>query len=447
MITTKYRIYPNKNQTEKLEFALDIYRQAYNIMLGELREQAIIDRNMIQAVLPDLKICEPRFREVYSKALQYECYKLFSNLSALSALKKQGRKVGRLKFKGKKLFDTMTYNQSGFDLEHIFGKNGRLKLSKIGDVKVKLHRLPEGNVKQVTIKRINDKWFAFVIADGKTRLEHGDKTLGIDLGINHYVKELDRKLHHSGCSSSLSTRKLPQKQFSVPRNPLKDFSCIQKTSASSNCGFQAAVAHRFFDLVDSEGNKVEHPRNYEKTLPQLKIAHRKLSRKKKGSHNRLKAKKGLNKMYGKMNNQRNDFLHKTSTDLIRRSKIIVVEDLNVKGMMEQKYFNAKNVADSSWNKFIQMLEYKSENSGVQLIKVNPKNTTKTCSNCSHVQKMPLWVRTYKCENCLFEMCRDENSAINIKNLGLGQPYVEIISDSSSEEQLSMKQEAITSAQC
>ena len=207
------------------------------------------------------------------------------------------------------------------------------------------------------------------------------------------------------------------------------------------------MAHRFFDLVDSEGNKVEHPRNYEKTLPQLKIAHRKLSRKKKGSHNRLKAKKGLNKMYGKMNNQRNDFLHKTSTDLIRRSKIIVVEDLNVKGMMEQKYFNAKNVADSSWNKFIQMLEYKSENSGVQLIKVNPKNTTKTCSNCSHVQKMPLWVRTYKCENCLFEMCRDENSAINIKNLGLGQPYVEIISDSSSEEQLSMKQEAITSTQC
>lgn len=62
----------------------------------------------------------------------------------------------------------------------------------------------------------------------------------------------------------------------------------------------------------------------------------------------------------------------------------------------------------------------------------------------HVQKMPLWVRTYKCENCLFEMCRDENSAKNIKNLGLGQSYVEIMSDSSSGEQLSVKQEAITS---
>ena len=205
MITYKYRLYPNKQQTEKLDFALDICRQAYNTMLGELRDQAVIDRNMIQAILPDLKICEPRFREVYSKTLQYECYRLFSNLSALRVLKSKGRKVGALKFQGKKFFTTINYNQSGFSLEHIFKKNGRLKLSKIGDIKVKLHRLPDGNIKQITIKKENDIWFAFVISDGKIRLEHGNKVLGIDLGINHY-------------------------------------------------------------LVDSEGNKVEHPKNYEKML-------------------------------------------------------------------------------------------------------------------------------------------------------------------------------------
>ena len=113
-------------------------------------------------------------------------------------------------------------------------------------------------------------------------------------------------------------------------------------------------------------------------------------------------------------------------------------------MMEQRYFNAKNIADSSWNKFIQMLGYKAENSGCELRKVDPRNTTKTCSNCGHIQKMHLWDRTYKCKDCLFELDRDENASINIKNLGLGQSYVEIIPDSSSEEQLSMKQEAITS---
>src|SRR3990167_2155882 len=182
--TYKYRMYPNKQQTEKLDFALDVCRQAYNTMLVELRDQAVIDRNMIQSILPDLKICEPRFREVYSKTLQYECYRLFSNLSALRVMKSKGRKVGQLKFQGKKFFDTITYNQSGFELEHTFSKNGRLKLSKIVDIKVKIHRLPEGNVKQITIKRINDKWFAFVITDGKISLEHGDKVLGIDLGIN-----------------------------------------------------------------------------------------------------------------------------------------------------------------------------------------------------------------------------------------------------------------------
>ena len=385
MITNKYRLYPNKQQTEKLEFALDICRQAYNIMLEELRNQTIIDRNMIQAILPDLKICEPRFREVYSKTLQYECYKLFSNLSALRVLKDKGRKVGVLKFKGKKFFDTITYNQSGFDLEHTLSNNGRLKLSKIGNIKIKIHRIPDGNVKQITIKRENNKWFVFVISDGIKVLEHGNKIIGIDLGINHY-------------------------------------------------------------LVDSEGNKVEHQKNYEKILPKLRIAHRNLSKKKKGSHNRLKAKKSLNKIYEKVNNQRTDFLHKTSTNLIRQCKIIVIEDLNIKGMMEQKYFNAKNIADSSWNKFIQMLEYKAENSGVEIIKINPKDTTKTCSNCGHIQKMHLWDRTYKCEDCLFEMCRDENSAINIKRKGLGseRACVEIVSDFSSEEQLSMKQEAITS---
>ncbi len=177
----------------------------------------------------------------------------------------------------------------------------------------------------------------------------------------------------------------------------------------------------------------------------LKIMNKNLSRKKKGSKNRLKTKKSLSKVHEKLTNQRNDFLHKTSTDLIRQCEVIVVEDLNIKEMMEQKYFNAKNIADSSWNKFVQMLEYKAEGSGVEIIKVCPRNTTKTCSNCGHVQKIPLWVRTYKCEDCLFEMCRDENSAINIKQKGLGseRAYVEIVSDSSSEEQWSMKQEAIS----
>jgi putative transposase len=349
-------------------------------MLHELNEQVVIDKAQIQAMLPDLKICEPRFREVYSKTLQYECYRLFSNLSALRVLKQNKKKVGRLRFKGKGWFKTITYNQSGFSLEHTYKKNGRLKLSKVGDIRIRIHRKVEGKIKQITIKKENDKWFAFVISDEVRRLEKGDKVLGIDLGINHY-------------------------------------------------------------LVDSEGNKVEHPKFYEKSLPKLQQAYKQLFRKKKGSKNRLKAKKHLNKIYEKLNNQRRDFLHKITNDLIKKSKVIVVEDLNIKGMMMQKYFNAKNIADSSWNKFIQILEYKAESANVPVIKVNPKNTTKLCSNCGALKSMHLWDRTYRCAECGYEANRDENSAINILSQGLA--HVETKSDFLSREQLSMKQEALS----
>ena len=131
----KFRIIPNKEQTEKLENNLDICRRAYNMMLGELNDQIVIDKAQIQAMLPDMKICEPKYKKVYSKTLQYECYRLFSNLSALRVLKQNKRKVGRLRFKGKNWFKTFQYNQSGFKLDQ---ENKRLNLSKIGNIKIKL---------------------------------------------------------------------------------------------------------------------------------------------------------------------------------------------------------------------------------------------------------------------------------------------------------------------
>ena len=174
MLANKFRLYPSREQEEKLEFALDTCRQAYNMMLGELQNQVVIDRNMIQSILPDLKICEPRFKEVYSKTLQYECYRLFSNLSALRVLKGNHKKVGRLRFKGKGWFKTITYNQSGFSLE-----DNKLHLSKIGDIRIKVHREVNENIKQIQIKKEIDKWYAIIITDEKKQLICGDKIMGI----------------------------------------------------------------------------------------------------------------------------------------------------------------------------------------------------------------------------------------------------------------------------
>lgn len=373
----KQRIYPNKEQTEKLENNLDICRQAYNMMLGELNDQIVIDKAQIQAMLPDMKICEPKYKEVYSKTLQYECYRLFSNLSALRVLKGNGRKVGRLRFKGKGWFKTINYNQSGFSLNQ---ENNKLNLSKIGNIKIKLHREVEGNIKQVTIKKSIDKWYATILTDANIKTKCGKGIIGIDLGIMDY-------------------------------------------------------------LVDNNGNKIANPKILNKYKSELRIKQKDLSRKKKGSNNRKKARIQVAKLHEKIKNTRRDFLHKLTYKLVKQNKFIAMEKLDIKQMSEQKFFNARNMLDCAWGEFGEILKYKAENAGCLVVKVNPKNTTKMCSSCGSLQDMPLWERTYNCENCGMVLDRDHNSAINILKLGQEMSYVENNSSVSLIQELSMKQEA------
>ena len=375
-------MYPNKEAREKLDFALNICRQTYNNLLEEMNNQVKIDRKAIQHKIVELKDIRPELKEIYSKTLQYECYRLFSNLSALRELKKRGKKVGRLRFKGKDWFKTISYNQSGFWFEQK-GKKGILELSKIGIIKVKSHRQVEGKIKQITIKKSLGKWYCMIVTDAIIKIECGKKEIGIDLGINNYI-------------------------------------------------------------MDSEGNVVEHPKILSKYSQELKIAHQDLSRKRKGGSNRSKAGFRVAKLHERIERARTDFLHKLSYEYVKDCKLIVIEDLAIKNIMQSSY-NAKNMADASWGRFVQFLCYKAENAGCKVEKINPKNTTKQCSNCGNIQKMPLWIRTYKCSSCGFEIDRDLNSAINIKNkfIGLERANVENNSSVQHEQELSMKQEAIT----
>ncbi len=381
--TYKFRMYPNKEAREKLNFALDICRQTYNSLLEEMNNQVKINRGEIQHKIVLLKETRPELKEVYSKTLQYECYRLFSNLSALRELKKHGKKVGRLRFKGRDWFKTISYNQSGFWFEQK-GKKGILELSRIGIIQVKSHRQVEGKIKQITIKKSLGKWYTMIVTDFIQKRTCGDKEIGIDLGINNYI-------------------------------------------------------------IDSEGNAIAHPKTINQYAKELKTAQQDLSRKKKGSHNRSKARFRVAKIHEKIERVRNDFLHKLSNDYIKKSKLIVVEDLAIKDMMQSSY-NAKNIADASWNRFVQFLCYKAESAGCKVEKINPKNTTKQCSNCGNIQKMPLWIRTYKCSSCGFEIDRDLNSAINIKSKFFGSERANVENNPSVqiEQGLSMKQEAITS---
>jgi len=383
MITYKFRMYPNKEAREKLDLSLDICRQTYNNLLEEMNNQVKINRKAVQHKIVLLKETKPELKQVYSKTLQYECYRLFSNLSALRELKKHGKKVGRLRFKGRDWFKTISYNQSGFWFEQK-RKKGILELSKIGIIQVKSHRQVEGNIKQITLKKSLGKWYCMIVTDFIQKRICGEKEIGIDLGINNYI-------------------------------------------------------------MDSEGNSITHPKIIDKYADELKIAQQDLSRKKKGSHNRSKARFRVAKIHDKIERVRNDFLHKLSNQYIENCKLIVVENLAIKEMMGSCY-NAKNIADASWGKFVQYLTYKAESADCKIVKIDPKNTTKQCSNCGNIQKMPLWIRTYKCNSCGFEIDRDLNSAKNIKNKFMSQELAHVENNSSVqiEQELSMKQEAITS---
>ena len=112
----KFRLYPSKEQKQILFQTFNSCRFIYNKLLEKLNEQEKINRGEIQYSIIELKKEFPELNNVYSKTLQYECYRLFSNLRGLSRLKKNGKKVGRLRFKGKDWFKTINYNQSGFNL-------------------------------------------------------------------------------------------------------------------------------------------------------------------------------------------------------------------------------------------------------------------------------------------------------------------------------------------
>ena len=145
-------------------------------------------------------------------------------------------------------------------------------------------------------------------------------------------------------------------------------------------------------------------------------------------------KKKLGKAYQKITNIRADFQHKLSTRLIKENDTVIIENLNIASMMKmgkKKQIRGEsfkpspkksNVSDASWYSFTQMLIYKAESAGRSIVKVFPRGTSKTCSNCSHVktaEEQTLADRWFTCEACYLSIDRDHNAALNIRNKGLG----------------------------
>lgn len=172
--------------------------------------------------------------------------------------------------------------------------------------------------------------------------------------------------------------------------------------------------------TDSNGNLVNNPKHLEKSTKKLIREQRRLSRKVKGSSNRNKQRIKVAKVHEKITNQRNDFLHKLSTMLVRENQTICIEDLNVKNMAKNHKL-ARSISSVSWSKFFEMLEYKSAWYVSKVVRI-PTNypSSQTCGRCGYKNTLVknLSVRKWECPNCGEHHDRDINAAQNILNKGL-----------------------------
>jgi putative transposase len=354
----KFRIYPTKKQEIILNDNLDFCKFVYNKQLG-LKIKSYKESNISLSKF-DLDNCLIKLKQeflelnnVHSQVLQDINKRINFAFSNFFRRVKSKENPGFPRFKSKSKYNSLTYPQSGFKLEN------KLYLSKIGKVAIVKHRNIKGRIKTLTIKKSSsNKWFVYFAVEKeleRSRIKNNN-LIGIDLGLNNFY-------------------------------------------------------------TDSEGNLIDNPKCLRKSEERLKLLHRKLSKKMKGSKNRIKIRNKLSKLYEKITNQRNDFLHKESRKLVDNYSNIAVEDLKVKNMVKNHYL-AKSINDASWSKFIKLLSYKVEETGGKLIKVNPRNTSQLCI-CGNKVEKSLAIRTHKCNSCGIQINRDIMSAMIIKERAFG----------------------------
>lgn len=223
-----------------------------------------------------------------------------------------------------------------------------------------------------------------------------------------------------------------------------DFEVKKKRTSNNQIGIDLGI--KDFAVVSS-GEKY----NLKIKERNIRFLHKQVSKKKKGSSNRNKARLKLAKKYEKVDNQKQDFQHKLSDKICKENKLIAIEDLNIKGMVKNHCL-AKSISSQSWYSFITKLEYKAKRYGGEVVKTKRfYPSSKTCSNCGFVnQELTLANRNWQCPQCKTELDRDVNASQNILtqvlrelNLKGGRScHLKLVELSSVDE--AMKQEAIGS---
>lgn len=370
----KFRIYPNHEQEIFFAKSFGCVRKVYNLMLNdriaEYKRTKDTTEKMNYPTPAQYKKAYPYLKEVDSLALanaQMNLDKAYKNFF-------RDPSVGFPKWKSRKSpVQTYTTNNQKGSVAII--DNTYLKLPKIGLVKITLHRQPQGIIKSVTISRsASGKYHVSILCDTTIeKLPRTNSSIGIDLGITDFAIFSDGQ-------------KMDNHRFT-------------KEMADKLAREQRKLSKRA-ETAKKNGIKLFDAKNYQKQ--KCKVA----------------------KLHEKVANQRNDFLNKLSTDIIKNHDIICLEDLSTKGLLRNHKL-AKAISDVSWSSFVTKLQYKADWYGKEIIKVDRwYPSSQLCSDCGHRDgKKSLDIREWTCSNCGSHHDRDINAAINILNEGLQKQAV------------------------
>jgi putative transposase len=378
----RYRLYPTKVQVALLEETLGICRSVFNALVHErtvIYETTGKSPGWAQQCR-EIAAWKPSHAElgtVNAQVLQNVAKRVDLAFQAFFRRVKAGVEPGYPRLKGKGHYDSLTYPQfeGGFSFVR-----GRLRLSKVGDLAIHLHRPIDGDIKTCTVRRTaTAKWYAcFSCEVEPERLPFSNEEVGIDVGI-------------------------------------KVFAAL------------------------SNGEFIENPRFFRMDEKALAKAQRKFD-KVKNKHRtkaRRKAKKVVSRIHERIKHRRHNFVHQTARRLVNRFGVIAVEALQVENMIRRpkpkpdpenegqflpngassKAGLNKSISDASWSMFCSVLTNKAENAGRLVVAVPAAYTSQKCSGCGNIAKKTLKERTHKCLVCGLVLDRDTNAAVNIKAIG------------------------------
>lgn len=357
----KYRIYPNKSQKVLLSKTFGCIRAIWNANVESFNSYDKDSNPKPKIIIKsDLIIDKPWLNKISAAAIQQKI-RDFQEITNQFFSKTRKKKIGRPSFKKKSGNQSYRLPNQKFSL-----KDNKIRLEKIGWVKISIDRNIPDNSKMLSCTismNCCGQYFVSILVDVviPNKGKTG-KSVGIDLG-------------------------------------LKSFATLSDGVVIDNI--------KFFREKQSEIAKIQ----------------RHLSRKNKGSNRHRKNKIKIARLYNKIANRRNNFLHNVTTSLVNNYDVICIEDLNVSGMLSNHKL-AKAISDTSFSMFRSMLEYKCNWYGKELVVIDRfYPSSKTCSKCGWKKEdLTLSDRVFKCENCSIEIDRDLNAAINIQRVGVDILY-------------------------